>query len=72
MLGGVNQVDTAAFESVWNNIKDKYVSEVSKLQSDERETCPDHDLDLVCLFMATVFNISVTKSMVHNRFLIIV
>lgn len=30
LLGGVNQVDTAAFKSVWSNIKDKYVSEVSK------------------------------------------
>ncbi|TSZ68950.1 Glucosidase 2 subunit beta [Bagarius yarrelli] len=27
LLGGVNQVDTAVFQSVWNNIKDKYVSE---------------------------------------------
>lgn len=28
LLGGVDKVDTAAFESVWNNIKEKYVSEV--------------------------------------------
>lgn len=28
VLGGVDKVDTAAFESVWNNIKEKYVSEV--------------------------------------------
>ncbi|KAB5531108.1 hypothetical protein PHYPO_G00137100 [Pangasianodon hypophthalmus] len=27
LLGGADQIDTAAFESVWNNIKDKYVSE---------------------------------------------
>ncbi|TNN70014.1 Glucosidase 2 subunit beta [Liparis tanakae] len=27
LLGGVDQVDSAAFESVWNVIKDKYISE---------------------------------------------
>ncbi|XP_072532637.1 glucosidase 2 subunit beta isoform X2 [Salminus brasiliensis] len=27
LLGGVDQVDTAAFENTWNNIRDKYVSE---------------------------------------------
>lgn len=30
-LGGVDQVDTVAFEAVWSNIKDKYVSEVNNL-----------------------------------------
>lgn len=28
LLGGVDKVDTVGFESVWNSIKDKYVSEV--------------------------------------------
>lgn len=28
LLGGADQVDHAAFESVWSNIKGKYVSEV--------------------------------------------
>lgn len=28
LLGGVDKLDTTAFESVWNNIKEKYVSEV--------------------------------------------
>ncbi|XP_038143919.1 glucosidase 2 subunit beta [Cyprinodon tularosa] len=27
LLGGVDQVDTVVFETVWNNIKEKYVSE---------------------------------------------
>ncbi|XP_047215761.1 glucosidase 2 subunit beta-like [Girardinichthys multiradiatus] len=27
LLGGVDKVDTVAFETVWNNIKEKYVSE---------------------------------------------
>lgn len=52
LLGGVDQVDTAAFESVWNNIKDKYVSEVSKYQSDKQETHTDHSLDLACMLLA--------------------
>uniref|UniRef100_A0A4W4EET1 Glucosidase 2 subunit beta n=1 Tax=Electrophorus electricus TaxID=8005 RepID=A0A4W4EET1_ELEEL len=29
LFGGAEQVDTAAFERVWSNIKDKYVSEVT-------------------------------------------
>ncbi|KAM6905039.1 glucosidase 2 subunit beta [Xenentodon cancila] len=29
ILGGADNVDTVAFESVWNNIKDKYISESS-------------------------------------------
>lgn len=28
LLGGVDNVDTVAFESIWNNIKEKYISEV--------------------------------------------
>lgn len=29
MLGGVDKVDTATFEAVWSNIKEKYISEVT-------------------------------------------
>uniref|UniRef100_A0A8C4HYN6 Glucosidase 2 subunit beta n=1 Tax=Dicentrarchus labrax TaxID=13489 RepID=A0A8C4HYN6_DICLA len=29
LLGGVDKVDTVAFESVWNNIKEKYISEAN-------------------------------------------
>lgn len=29
LLGGVDKVDAASFESVWNNIKEKFHSEVS-------------------------------------------
>uniref|UniRef100_A0A669F473 Glucosidase 2 subunit beta n=1 Tax=Oreochromis niloticus TaxID=8128 RepID=A0A669F473_ORENI len=28
LLGGVDKVDTAAFESIWSNVKEKYMSEV--------------------------------------------
>uniref|UniRef100_A0AAR2LXQ6 Glucosidase 2 subunit beta n=1 Tax=Pygocentrus nattereri TaxID=42514 RepID=A0AAR2LXQ6_PYGNA len=34
LLGGVDHVDTASFEKVWDNIKDKYVSEVSNNSQD--------------------------------------
>ncbi|XP_017310723.1 glucosidase 2 subunit beta isoform X1 [Ictalurus punctatus] len=38
LLGGVDQVDTAAFESIWNNIKDKYVSESQPKEPAPAET----------------------------------
>lgn len=51
LLGGVDQVDTAAFESVWNNIKEKYVSEMAnthiptpvETQEGTRETVSETD-----------------------------
>uniref|UniRef100_A0A672H269 Glucosidase 2 subunit beta n=1 Tax=Salarias fasciatus TaxID=181472 RepID=A0A672H269_SALFA len=52
LLGGVDKVDTAAFESVWNNIKDKYVLESNpdtpvplETPPEEREPVPDNDSD---------------------------
>lgn len=38
LLGGVDQVDTAAFESIWNNIKDKYVPESQPKEPAPAET----------------------------------
>lgn len=51
LLGGVDKVDTVGFESIWNNIKDKYVSEantdtpapVETQQETTREQVPDND-----------------------------
>ncbi|KAM7387100.1 hypothetical protein PAMA_009631 [Pampus argenteus] len=49
LLGGVDKVDTIAFESVWNNIKEKYISEtkapapVETLPEEIRESVPDND-----------------------------
>lgn len=34
-MGGADQLDTSAFESVWTNIKDKYKSEVSRQEIDK-------------------------------------
>ncbi|XP_010775749.1 glucosidase 2 subunit beta isoform X2 [Notothenia coriiceps] len=38
LLGGVDKVDSVAFESVWNNIKDKYTSEANTETPAEVET----------------------------------
>lgn len=38
LLGGVEQVDTAAFDNVWSNIKDKFVSESQPVESAPVET----------------------------------
>ncbi|XP_026180450.1 glucosidase 2 subunit beta [Mastacembelus armatus] len=48
ILGGVDKVDTAAFEAVWNNIKEKYISEaapapVETAQEEIREPVSDND-----------------------------
>ncbi|XP_037648083.1 glucosidase 2 subunit beta [Sebastes umbrosus] len=51
LLGGVDKVDTDAFESVWNNIKEKYKSEanadipapVETPPEEIREPVPDND-----------------------------
>uniref|UniRef100_A0A8P4JWF4 Glucosidase 2 subunit beta n=1 Tax=Dicentrarchus labrax TaxID=13489 RepID=A0A8P4JWF4_DICLA len=51
LLGGVDKVDTVAFESVWNNIKEKYISEanadtpapVETPQEEMREPVSDND-----------------------------
>lgn len=36
LLGGTDKVDPAAFESIWSNIKEKYVSLVSPRRDEER------------------------------------
>ncbi|XP_057203208.1 glucosidase 2 subunit beta isoform X2 [Triplophysa rosa] len=38
LMGGADQVDTSAFESVWTNIKDKYKSESQPVESAPVET----------------------------------
>ncbi|XP_029996538.1 glucosidase 2 subunit beta [Sphaeramia orbicularis] len=51
LLGGVDKVDTVAFEAVWSNIKDKYISEakadttapVETPQEETRESVSDTD-----------------------------
>lgn len=51
LLGGVDKVDTVAFETVWSNIKEKYISESSadvsppgdSTQEETRETVSDND-----------------------------
>uniref|UniRef100_A0A1A7Y801 Glucosidase 2 subunit beta n=1 Tax=Iconisemion striatum TaxID=60296 RepID=A0A1A7Y801_9TELE len=51
LLGGVDKVNTAAFETVWNNIREKYVSEsttdgpapVETPQEEVREPVSDND-----------------------------
>ncbi|CAK6971179.1 glucosidase 2 subunit beta [Scomber scombrus] len=49
LLGGVDKVDTVAFEAVWNNLKEKYISEakapapVETPQEEMREPVPDND-----------------------------
>ncbi|XP_072225166.1 glucosidase 2 subunit beta [Leuresthes tenuis] len=51
LLGGVDKVDTLAFESVWSNIKEKYVSEsnadipapVETPQEETKEAASDND-----------------------------
>ncbi|XP_039971424.1 glucosidase 2 subunit beta [Xiphias gladius] len=51
LLGGVDKVDTVAFEAVWNNIKEKYISEatadtaapVETPQEELREPVSDND-----------------------------
>uniref|UniRef100_A0A671V494 Glucosidase 2 subunit beta n=1 Tax=Sparus aurata TaxID=8175 RepID=A0A671V494_SPAAU len=46
LLGGVDKVDTAAFESVWNNIKEKYVSEETRepVPENDSEQYPEEDI----------------------------
>uniref|UniRef100_A0A8D3E883 Glucosidase 2 subunit beta n=1 Tax=Scophthalmus maximus TaxID=52904 RepID=A0A8D3E883_SCOMX len=41
LLGGVDKVDTEAFEAVWNNLKEKYVSEVTTYTAAPVETPPE-------------------------------
>uniref|UniRef100_A0A8B9HM89 Glucosidase 2 subunit beta n=1 Tax=Astyanax mexicanus TaxID=7994 RepID=A0A8B9HM89_ASTMX len=41
LLGGVDRVDTAAFESVWSNIKDKYVSESQPVDAAPADATPE-------------------------------
>ncbi|XP_019731363.1 glucosidase 2 subunit beta isoform X1 [Hippocampus comes] len=46
LLGGVDKVDTVAFEAVWKDIKDKYISEQSQVETphgETREPLPDND-----------------------------
>uniref|UniRef100_A0A4W6C1F6 Glucosidase 2 subunit beta n=1 Tax=Lates calcarifer TaxID=8187 RepID=A0A4W6C1F6_LATCA len=48
LLGGVDKVDTTAFETVWSNIKDKYISEmapppVETPQEEMREPVSDNE-----------------------------
>lgn len=53
LLSGSDKVDTATFETVWSNIKDKYISEaqadspapVETPQEDVREPVPENDSD---------------------------
>ncbi|CAN9505567.1 unnamed protein product [Ophioblennius macclurei] len=52
LLGGVDKVGPTTFESMWNNIKDKFVSEYSpdtpvpvETPPEEREQVPDNDSD---------------------------
>uniref|UniRef100_A0A8P4GRW0 Glucosidase 2 subunit beta n=1 Tax=Dicentrarchus labrax TaxID=13489 RepID=A0A8P4GRW0_DICLA len=48
LLGGVDKVDTVAFESVWNNIKEKYISEVrtrwEPVSDNDSEQYPEDDI----------------------------
>lgn len=47
LLGGVDKVDTIAFESVWNNIKEKYVSEQANVEIPAVvETPPEENREL--------------------------
>ncbi|AWP19122.1 putative glucosidase 2 subunit beta isoform 2 [Scophthalmus maximus] len=41
LLGGVDKVDTEAFEAVWNNLKEKYVSEATEDTAAPVETPPE-------------------------------
>ncbi|XP_029014026.1 glucosidase 2 subunit beta [Betta splendens] len=51
ILGGVEKVDTLGFESIWNNVKERYVSETATdaaapaemPQEEIREPVPDND-----------------------------
>nr|XP_020466238.1 glucosidase 2 subunit beta [Monopterus albus]XP_020466239.1 glucosidase 2 subunit beta [Monopterus albus]XP_020466240.1 glucosidase 2 subunit beta [Monopterus albus]XP_020466241.1 glucosidase 2 subunit beta [Monopterus albus] len=48
LLGGADKVDTVAFEGIWDNIKEKYISEaapapVDTSQEDIREPVSDND-----------------------------
>ncbi|XP_026217078.1 glucosidase 2 subunit beta isoform X2 [Anabas testudineus] len=53
ILGGVDKVDTAGFESIWNTIKEKYISEaatdspapVETPQEEVKEPVSDNDSD---------------------------
>ncbi|XP_019135167.1 glucosidase 2 subunit beta [Larimichthys crocea] len=45
LLGGVDKVDTAAFESVWINIKEKYISEANADTPAPVETPPEETTD---------------------------
>uniref|UniRef100_A0A3Q3WLQ2 Glucosidase 2 subunit beta n=1 Tax=Mola mola TaxID=94237 RepID=A0A3Q3WLQ2_MOLML len=47
LLGGVSKVDTVAFESIWNNIKEKYISEapVETPQEEMKEPVSDSESD---------------------------
>uniref|UniRef100_A0A7N6BXI0 Glucosidase 2 subunit beta n=1 Tax=Anabas testudineus TaxID=64144 RepID=A0A7N6BXI0_ANATE len=53
ILGGVDKVDTAGFESIWNTIKEKYISEVKTYspapvetpQEEVKEPVSDNDSD---------------------------
>ncbi|XP_022595012.1 glucosidase 2 subunit beta [Seriola dumerili] len=47
-LGGVDKVDTVAFEAVWNNIKEKYISEATAdtpapVETPQEEPISDND-----------------------------
>lgn len=42
LLGGVDKVDTVAFETVWNGIKEKYISE-AKAETPEPTETPQED-----------------------------
>uniref|UniRef100_A0A665V058 Glucosidase 2 subunit beta n=1 Tax=Echeneis naucrates TaxID=173247 RepID=A0A665V058_ECHNA len=45
LLGGVDKVDTVTFEAVWNNIKEKYISEVTTVKTFSRLQEPFSDND---------------------------
>lgn len=45
LLGGLDKVDTEAFESIWSNIKDKYISEASPDTPLPVETPPEEKRD---------------------------
>uniref|UniRef100_A0A667YD85 Glucosidase 2 subunit beta n=1 Tax=Myripristis murdjan TaxID=586833 RepID=A0A667YD85_9TELE len=57
LLGGADKVDTVAFETVWGNIKEKYISKtqadtpapVETPQEEVREPVPDNDSEVYCL-----------------------
>uniref|UniRef100_A0A673C907 Glucosidase 2 subunit beta n=1 Tax=Sphaeramia orbicularis TaxID=375764 RepID=A0A673C907_9TELE len=46
LLGGVDKVDTVAFEAVWSNIKDKYISEETResVSDTDSEQYPEDDI----------------------------